>query len=412
MSLFAGGIGTYMKALPVSVCGLAVLWFLYSGETRKLKETCEFGLLYFMPLLLTLLLSLLIWAIKMEPLSAVSRGSQKLIFQTLNIFSVLAAAYLFRGKTVKYYFFGVAGANALICAYEMMRFGVGASVSSVIDSFFYGKAYGFIEAIEIHDITFALGALALYYMAVEWKNGWETRIYAFICMAFFVLGFKRIALLGFAFALVVWILMGRLKIKTRARLVVLLSWALALAGFGYVVFIKTNLFTMVCEYFDIDTTGRSKIYNYMNDFYTIDPTFGGYGFEYVVAMLRGMKAEGEQVIHVTGMHNDMLKQYIELGFWGFWAWAVILYVYQPHWFLKRYGERVARTVLLVNIYTFVTYLTDNTIYYFWLSMTLRVIPISFAFSDEMEKVLYSEYRERGYLSGDEAEELMREDFKK
>lgn len=131
----------------------------------------------------------------------------------------------------------------------------------------------------------------------------------------------------------------------------------------------------------VDMMGRDTIYEYVGQFYEFTPAYLGRGFEYTVSTLRGLKLAGENTIGVEAIHNDILRQFIELGFWGFGAWAAFTYVYQLKWFGKNFSDNVALLVLVINVYTFLTYLTDNTIYYFWLSMAIKAALMSYSFAE-------------------------------
>ncbi len=395
-----GSLGMYMKAASLGAVALAGYQLVKTGNAKGLVAIGRFSLVFIAPLLLTLLISLLIWIINTESLSAISRGSQKLIFQFINIFSVLSAAYLFKEKIILYFFIGLIGGNALICLMEIPTYGIVGSIQSLFEGILHDNAYGFMSAIEIHDITFAAGAFTLYFFTVgrKEKNGWLLGIIALI---FFIIGFKRIAIPGCLVAIALWWFIKTRKRRTRIRLVYLISFGIVLAGFGYILSIKQGLFIAVMQEMGVDMMGRERIYPYLEQFYTIDPTYIGYGFEYTVAMLRGMRDAGTQVIHVTAIHNDILKLYIELGFWGYWAWMLYVYVYQTHWYMKHYGESAARLMLVINLYSFMTYLTDNTTYYFWFSMGMRVLMIGYAYSAEVVAGRKREQEETGLLTAQE-----------
>ncbi len=55
-------------------------------------------------------------------------------------------------------------------------------------------------------------------------------------------------------------------------------------------------------------------------------------------------------------------------------------------------------------------MTDNTLYYFWLSMTLRMIMIGYAFSDEVNVELAKEEHERGYVTQEQVSRFAGDDL--
>ena len=100
-----------------------------------------------------------------------------------------------------------------------------------------------------------------------------------------------------------------------------------------------------------------------------------------------MRGTKDQVVAINAVHNDILKMYVEMGFWGFLLWIMVYYVFQTHWFITRCGEKVAVCFMAINVYMLVTYLTDNTMFYYWSSMVIRMIPMSFFFEPVKETPL-------------------------
>ena len=79
---------------------------------------------------------------------------------------------------------------------------------------------------------------------------------------------------------------------------------------------------------------------------------------------------------VRGVHNDILKIYINFGFFGSLIWYVLNLVYFPVKFMEKYGKKVATIYMALILYLFVTYLTDNTESYFVCQVALLLIPIT------------------------------------
>ena len=76
-----------------------------------------------------------------------------------------------------------------------------------------------------------------------------------------------------------------------------------------------------------------------------------------------------------------------MGFWGFFAWIMGYYVFQSHWFLSRCGEKVAVCFMAINVYMLITYMTDNTMFYYWSSMVIRLLPMCFFYAPVKERPL-------------------------
>ena len=79
------------------------------------------------------------------------------------------------------------------------------------------------------------------------------------------------------------------------------------------------------------------------------------------------------------LHNDILKIFIELGALGFTLWAGINYILYPAYWMKRHDMETGILYMAILAYMTVTYLTDNTAFYFWSCIGLRLIPMSYSY---------------------------------
>ena len=76
-----------------------------------------------------------------------------------------------------------------------------------------------------------------------------------------------------------------MKSKTRIRFMSFIAWTFVIISFAYVVITRVGLFDTIMEHFNIDTMGRSEVYNYIEKYYRISLGFIGYGFEYTTVIL-------------------------------------------------------------------------------------------------------------------------------
>ena len=79
------------------------------------------------------------------------------------------------------------------------------------------------------------------------------------------------------------------------------------------------------------------------------------------------------------LHNDILKIFIELGALGFTLWAGINYILYPAYWMTRHDTDTGMLYMAILCYMTVTYLTDNTAFYFWSCIGLRLIPMSYSY---------------------------------
>lgn len=385
-------LGALPKVISAGVLGLAFVYLLWSGNFKNLKWLGRFGILFSSIIILIIFCSILIWILDLQDFAYILKGVSKISYQLLNIAIVLAAGYMFEENAAKYTFFGIAGANFVIILLGAATTGIGGAVTDMIANI---TSFGandvitnstFIRAIEIHDITFVMGVYFIYFLF--YCPGEKRRyIYAFIALFLFFAGLKRIAFLSLLLAIVFAIFCMFLGPKGKSRTVTIAAVIIVAFCYFYIIVIQNGSFLRFLMDHEIELNGREKIYDYISNFYEVSPSYRGKGYEFCVQLLKSMKGTKDQVVSITAVHNDILKMYVEMGFWGFLMWILGYYVFQTHWYNSRCGEKVAVCFMTINIYMLITYMTDNTMFYYWSSMVIRLIPMSFFFDPVKETPL-------------------------
>ena len=385
-------LGALPKIFSAGALGLAVVYILWSGNFKNFKVFYRFGLLFSSIIVGIIICSILIWIIDLQSFEYILKGISKISYQLLNIAIVLAAVYMFEEKAATYTFFGIAGANIVIILIGAATTGIGGAVSDMISNI---TSFGasevilnstFIRAIEIHDITFVMGVYVIYYLFFC-PHEKHRYIYAGIALFLFFAGLKRIAFLSMLAAIAFALFCLLLGPKAKVRVLIATSLFIVAFCYFYIEIIQNGTFTKFCIDHEIELNGREKIYDYISNFYEVSPSYGGKGYEFCVQLLKSMHGTRDQVVDITAVHNDILKMYVEMGFWGFLLWIFGYYVFQTHWYVSRCGEKVAVCFMSINIYMLITYLTDNTMFYYWSSMVIRIIPMSYFFAPVKETPL-------------------------
>ena len=388
-------LGALPKIVSAGAAGIALIFFLKSGNFKNHRVFYRFGLLFSSIITVILICSVLIWILDLQSFDYILKGVSKISYQFLNIVIVLCAVYMFEEKAATYTFFGISAANVMIILIGALKAGISTALSDMIANV---TTFGanevvenstFIRAIEIHDITFVMGVFIIYFLFFCPHEKYRY-LYAGIALFLFFAGLKRIAFLSLFCALAFALFCLLLGPKGKVRTLIAVSLSIVAFCYFYIVVIQNGSFTAFCLEHGIELNGRDKIYEYLSDFFKVSPSYGGKGYEYCVQLLRSMKGTKDQVLNITAVHNDILKMYIEMGFWGFLLWITGYYVFQTHWFISRCGEQVAVCFMTVNVYMLVTYLTDNTMFYYWSSMVIRMIPMCFFFSPLKEAPLKSD----------------------
>lgn len=218
--------------------------------------------------------------------------------------------------------------------------------------------YGVAEDI----LAFVFGAFVIYYI---YEKRW---LPAVIAVRFMYVADKKIVLLAVV-ASVFLLLCTWIFRKSKCFLLTL--WGFVTVGcLYYIELIHSGALKHICYSMGIIGNGRMTMYDRFQDFYRVSVTYLGRGFGSVSNIL-----ECWDIPTYGHLHNDLLKLYIELGFWGFLAYFVS-YAVTFHLAEKHFGKKAMTGLFAMAVYSMILFMTDNvSIYILYL---IPVYSISFA----------------------------------
>lgn len=369
------------KILTAGIIALAVYLMVAKPDTYKLKKIYPPTIVYMSFLLGLLLWSAIIWILNFSNSDSMIQGVSKIIFQTIAVFCAISTVYLFGSKAIDYFAIGLCITNALIMLLEIPNYGISESINSLITCIkTFGDVEGYARALEIHDLTFVFGQLVIYYAAfapTDTKPEKKKRLLLFLlCTFFFIVGMKRIAIPAVVLIVLVAALFKNKKINFTVYIFLGLAWIAFF--FVYIYLARTGKINDVMKAIGLNGMGREYLWQMASKEYTFSVTYLGKGFEYVDSIVAKWY-EGGLINHPYPFHNDILKVFVELGFPGFIFWSVSQYIVIPIFWSKFAGEKVAFLYFCELSYMTATYLTDNTAFYFWSTISLRLIVMCYVF---------------------------------
>lgn len=387
----AWGMPWYMRHLTQLILVVfGALFLVLTGKTQRLGLVGTFSSVFALPYLAMLAFSMVCWALDLRPVNYITRGCSTLCYCLISYAAMGVAVMLFGVKAADYTFYGMCLANLGIIAYSVRLFGIKTLASEFLQYVISGGIVTppSVKVLEVHDLTFAFGLMALYYLLFAKERRKHSKKCGAAALVFFAVGWKLIGVLGFGAALAAFWLLRRQSEHTLRRMVPLLA-AAALAIFGgYLYCIFYGQFDAAIERFGIDTRGRTALYDSFRNYYTFSPLFRGYGIGYATRTVTILTRQGTGIFGTHsfgGLHNDILTLYIELGFWGFvlWVWhswhSRILHVW------RHFGRGTALLLLCQTVYAFVTYTTDNTVFYCYINTIFMLLPMAYAAGELPEK---------------------------
>ena len=374
-----GMLGGLPKAITLGVIGLAMLYTLFYPDEKRLREIWKPTLLYMSLMVALFFWSMVIWIESFAAVSSMIRSCSKLLFQSIAILTAVALVYLFREKAIELFTISICITNTAIMLLSIPGYGLAASIQSLVTCLVtFGEADGYALQLEIHDLTFVFGQMVLYYAAfaphATRQEKRKRRLYLLACCWFFLVGMKRSAIP----AVLLFVLLALLLRKRKVP-----SWFYPTVGGFCILFflvflycVRYGIVTALLQRFDIDMMGRDYLWSMANPYYEFSITYLGHGFEYVDTII-GQWYNAGLINEPFPFHNDILKVFVEMGFPGFLLWSVIQYVLTPL-FWQRYADQQTTLLYLCELgYMTVTYLTDNTAFYFWSTMALRLVTLAY-----------------------------------
>ena len=375
-----GMLGGLPKAISLGVIGLAVLYALFYPDEKRLREIWKPTLLYMSLMVALFFWSMVIWIKSFATVSSMIRSCSKLVFQSIAILTAVALVYLFREKAIELFTISICIANTAIMLLSIPGYGLAASIQSLVTCLItFGDADGYALQLEIHDLTFVFGQMVLYYAVFAphstLQEKRKRRRYLLLCCWFFLVGMKRIAIPAVVLFILIALLLRKRKVP---------NWFYPAVGGCYILFflaflycVRNGIITALLLRFGIDMMGRDYLWSLANPYYEFSITYLGHGFEYVDTIIAQWYDAG-LLNQAIPFHNDILKVFVEVGFPGFLLWSGIQYVLTPL-FWQRYADQQTTLLYMCELgYMTVTYLTDNTAFYFWSAMALRLVTLAYA----------------------------------
>lgn len=367
------------KALTFCLIGLAMLHLFLRGDLdrgKKMLGPCGMFIAY-----VTVLAgwSCFIWFHNFTTFASITRGAEKIVYQTIALLVAIAAAYLYEQRSIDIFAIGIMIANTAIMFSEIPLYGFGPSMTSLFTSIFSlgNNTYGYAERLEIHEVTFLYAFFVVYYLffAPRHTARQRTRNRVLIALSvwFLLVGIKRILIPAIFVSIVyVWFVRRR---RSPSFWVILTGVFWVVLFWTYLTMVHYGTISQLMHMFGINPMGRDYIWGLTKAYYRFSPTYIGLGFEAVDAIVTHFYEVG--LIDVAyPLHNDILKVFVELGFPGLVFWSVYLYIILPVYWSKAFGHEAALLYMALMNPISITYLTDNTAFYFWVTLCLRLIPLA------------------------------------
>lgn len=268
----------------------------------------------------------------------------------LYIVFLFSAYDSFRIKTPQYLLYACIVSYFPSIIKHFLSFGLYNGIAVLFSS---NAAFQSLE-LEVHGLTYIFAMIAAFYFYRWIFEGKDENRKLFIISSIFVfLGLKRIAIAALAGSVVI-ILLLKTICSSKRRLKFVLKGALIMCPVAilFVWMIHDGIFEMIMNKYGVNVMGRFKFWSYFRDMYSISPSFLGRGISY------SHRAMAKAGLYSTGLHNDVLGIYMNLGFFGsilYWFW----YFYYRAKKIGKFSKDGAVFCVIVSLEFFIIFMVCN-----------------------------------------------------
>lgn len=200
-----------------------------------------------------------------------------------------------------------------------------------------------------------------------------------------LLGLKRSVLLAVFISFMVGILLMQIPDREARASVRGLCVLLTLFGFAYVIACYYGIMDWL-ELIGVNTRTRAHFFGQLRAYYEMSVGYFGRGAGFISRMMQ----EGSLVAASNGylpndIHNEFLRQYIELGFFGYLIWMILYLNYKIEFFFHGLNTENDRfhgiLVMCFIVANYMTFMTENSLYGFKLIMVSSLLMMAYHFED-------------------------------
>ncbi|MCI8725934.1 MAG: hypothetical protein HFG66_07360 [Hungatella sp.] len=377
-----GGFGVgyqYIGCILVVVVG--VWLFLAVPDLHSLYSLTKTGIILALPYVTAMLCSWAVWIFDFVPVRQMISGFFEPAYMILCIVCAVFLVYMLQDKAVEYSFWAMTAAFILLLIPKVRLFGAAGFLRRLME---YVKSMGRVGwGVSLEDTSFSYTYVfyGLYFLFRDFHRKGEPfrrRLVRVTIIIFALLEvFKRSSLLALAAGGAVAAAYTFMPHNYRKYFLNFIVAAFVLSAFFYIPIVRYGIFRKIVEILHINTSSRTRIYAYYSRYYTFSPFYGGKGLGWI-ARLMAMDERFNVGLESVNVHCDYIRSYIELGFWGYLCWMLLVFPLAVKRTVK--GKNLKNDAIILGVCTAMALLrvTENIsqLYSAILGMSIIIIQCS------------------------------------
>lgn len=361
---------TYYSKYYIGI-GLTVFFFLVYMYRKKNwfplnKKELILAVMFVMPVLVAYLYSIaldFLWPVEYAGYD--TRALSGLVFHLIVVVQAYFTHVILKERAVIYTFVAVAlnYFTSIIVAFS--KDGLTQFVALISDTGYVGSV------LEMHEVA-PIISLFLFYFWYQFRfekfSVKKTIVRLSICFIIMFCSMKRIVFLSsfitlFMFELLRYVYVRRTKVITiPVRFVIrAMGFVMLFVMFAFVLFIESGLLYEFLRIFNINSMARAEFWKGISSEYSFSLLFLGRGMGFVSKWMDNnwMNLGVPGMVQSTGIHSDVLKYYIELGFCGFFLYFYYYLIVLTKKIDKVLGLSKSILYFVLMFVQFLVYFTDN-----------------------------------------------------
>lgn len=278
-----------------------------------------------------------------------AHSSSMIGYWILPIITAVPIIHLLKEKTIDYTYWAMCIYYFIVFLLYVKQNGLNGITHIMSVGFQYGSI------LEAPLISLSIGLVLLYYIENE-PNENKGKILV-SCLIILLTG-KRIVY--FAIISITLLKLFTKNVVKRGIIYNCVSIVSIASSYVYIFLIKNGILENLFSKYEINTMGRDSVYRFLSPDYEFSLSFMGQGLGFATNKMSFYKKE---LFGIGDVHSDILKLFIELGFWGFTLFF-IYFIFINRIQLKRlFSAKMAEYYFLITTYTMILCFTDNILRY-------------------------------------------------
>lgn len=391
------GVGIMYKHIFAAVITiLSFCIFLVATNLSRAWELVRYAGILILPHIVNLAFSIPLWISDLRTWDEVRRGLFSQLYHINIILAMAGMVYVLGKKGIWINLAAMLAANAVVFIETIQSYGLKAYLDELwtLIVTFADETGEIIMNMEVHELTFGLGVYIVFFI-IDWKNLYKrpwVYVMIFLTVFFFLSGFKRIAIFAMCITMAAGFACRMIAGRKGKHTKVLVFAGFAAIAFMvlYVFLIDRGFMKYLEEEWGIRLMGRAHFLELVKDFYHFGPDYFGLGTGYIHELL--------QELIGTGLHNDILTLYLDIGFWGLIIWGLVAFPLRIWYVAKHQGSHGAILSFCYCLFVLGTAMTDNTLNYIYVTAAVAILTMSYGIeesTDELSrKKVWLQYDER------------------